>query len=118
MDARDFKVERQRAKQLEDRLHKRRATRPALLRAGEMHADEEFRAGGRRYETLAVCGLVRGEIDGGGLPVEPDQHTGVDDQSHSTASGRILASPRSMSRANSSASRGPKRGSERTSSSS
>lgn len=46
MDARDFKVERQRAKQLEDCLHERRATRPALLRVGEMHADEQFRAGG------------------------------------------------------------------------
>ena len=59
VDARDFKVERQRAKQLEDCLHERRATRPTLLRIGEMHADEKFRAGGRRYETLAVCTFVR-----------------------------------------------------------
>ena len=35
-------------------------TRPALLRIGEVYAGEKFRARGCRYETLAVCELVRG----------------------------------------------------------
>ena len=59
VDARDFKVEGQRAKQLEDCLHERRATGEALLRVGEMHADEKLRAGGCRYEALTVCAFVR-----------------------------------------------------------
>ena len=118
--ARDFEVERQRAKQPENCLHEGRATRPALLRVGEVYAEEKFRARGPRDETLAVCGLVRWKNRRRRGSLSSLMNTPVSMISPIRQRFRTHSTPlRARCRARtSSASRGPSRGSARTSSSS